>query len=768
MRRTDHDGHAARQGPPPFRVLAASDGAYLSPVPPSSTPPPPPRAPEPYKVAPSTTSFGRAHRRSSFVILAESRPATPEADGASPPLPTGRVSPFRGRGFKGPPPRSTSRPQSPEAASAADGRRRGRVERRASVSQQNSPRRSLIPQPTYRQRSTSLTKANDHSPSPKIGRRVDSKTRLNVSNSRDRLNATNARSTPRLNDSRTRLNKSDSRSRTNLGEPRARFISNSTSNLSSNPTATRRQTMRMSTRLSPIQGTPTKPEKTTTTQPSLRGDRSRDSLKAATSAKTPRTSPQKNSVSSRRDHQNRNTSRERVVSPSKIPLKTARNGSFNTSSSSSSSNTGRFITMPEQASEAAKKTSKADRAVKEGRGDKQLGESVEIGQSAEASSREVQLNGDSSGQMDEVDLMDLLKQSSSHTIATSSERLVNTTTSTAVKPLVHVDANALLVERNDGSIASQPRERDATKSSTSPTSKDESPEPVSASQNAAPTSHRAAPTTDSQPARAHQAGNSGNEKRDSPVGAESTGGPHSKTGNQATRNVSRTNGEASTQQRSSNQSSANQRPVKNSQGNRGPKPNESSKVSEEPEATPTPSAEVKSGPAGGKAAGGRDAPANDRMSTLMESNDAKVARASEQVEAKNAAAMNSVNSVNTVNTVSNGATANSRRTTNSAAKSNDKHASFAAGAVNASVNASGAVLRARNENRGSDASLKSSTGVSTDSIESVRSTDTGVSVNTVRGVSSPREKTGVHMVKRQEIETLSGNIVCVEQNGEPA
>jgi hypothetical protein len=41
-------------------------------------------------------------------------------------------------------------------------------------------------------------------------------------------------------------------------------------------------------------------------------------------------------------------------------------------------------------------------------------------------------------------------------------------------------------------------------------------------------------------------------------------------------------------------------------------------------------------------------------------------------------------------------------------------------------------------------------------------------VNTVRGVSSPREKTGVHLVKRQEIETLSGNIVHVEQNGEPA
>lgn len=128
MRRTEHDGHAARQGPRTFKVLAPPDITYLSPPPPSSTPPPPSRAPEPYKVAPSTTSFGRAHRRSSFVILAESRPATPESENASPTLPTGRVSPFRGRGFKGPPPHSMSRPQSPEVA--ADGRRRGRVERR--------------------------------------------------------------------------------------------------------------------------------------------------------------------------------------------------------------------------------------------------------------------------------------------------------------------------------------------------------------------------------------------------------------------------------------------------------------------------------------------------------------------------------------------------------------------------------------------------------------------------------------------------------------
>lgn len=125
MRRIDHDGHVARQGPPSFRVLAVPDTAYLSPA--IITAPPPPRAPEPYKIAPLSTSSGRAHRRSSFVILAESRSASPDPDNAAPNLPTGRVSPFRGRGFKGPPPHSMSRPQSPEIA--GDGRRR-RIEQK--------------------------------------------------------------------------------------------------------------------------------------------------------------------------------------------------------------------------------------------------------------------------------------------------------------------------------------------------------------------------------------------------------------------------------------------------------------------------------------------------------------------------------------------------------------------------------------------------------------------------------------------------------------
>ncbi|XP_011687305.1 PREDICTED: uncharacterized protein LOC105449672 [Wasmannia auropunctata] len=701
MRRTD-DGQVARQGPPPFRVLAVPDNMYLSPTPPVPAPPPP-RAPEPYKIAPPTsTSFGRAHRRSSFVILAESRPASPETGDAT--LPTGRVSPFRGRGFKGPPPRSMSRPQSPEV----DGRRR-RVERRVSLSQQNSPRRSLIPQPTYRQRSTSLTKDNERSPSPKIGRRVDSRTRLNVANSHGRLNLADSKS--RLNDSKTRLNKSDSRSRTNLTEAKTRFISNSTSNLISNST-TRRQpaTKGSTTRLSPIQGTPTKPEKTTTPRSNVRGkDATRQSP-----TKASRTSPQKNNVT-RRDNQKKSPSKDRLLSPSRIPLKSKANVL---------SNTVRFISTSQQ-------NGKTERFVKEDTSDEQTGQPVQNGRSE---SKENGMNGNSSANGDDVpDLRDLLKQTS-QAVGTSSERLVNTTTTTAVQPL-HLDANALLVERNDGSTTNQQKSDGTLKSSVSPASKGESPVPVSTSNAALP--GQTSPFVENQSVRTSQAINSGNDKKDSPVGAEGGTGGHSKSGSisQSVKSV-RINDEV--HQRSTNQSSANQRSGRNSQNARG-------KVSEEPEAASMAPAEVKSGSAGGKMTTSRDVPANDKMPTVME-NDSKV-RAAEEA--------------------TNNATSNNATTTNSVARGNNS-VNPAVGAVNAGVN-SDAVVRTRNKNRGSDASLKSSTGVSTDSIESVRSTDTGVSVNTVRGVSSPREKTGVHTVKRpQEIETLSGNIVRVEQNGEPA
>jgi len=604
------------------------------------------------------------------------------------------------------------------------------------VSQQNSPRRSLIPQPTYRQRSTSLTKANERSSSPKIGRRVDSKTRLNVSDSRGHLNTADAKS--RLNDSRTRLNKSDSRSRTNLAEPRIRFISNSTSNLSSKSTPTRHQpTTRVSKRLSPIQGTPTKPEKT-----NAKG--AKDSLRTSP-AKTPGMTPRKNNVAAtqRDNRQDKPSSKERIASsnsPSKIPLKKNKPNDV-----SLASNSSRFISMPEQSTE---KPRRAIVVAKDENG--QPSRSVQNGRLSEPNSKENGIDGDS-GKVDQVHLMDLLKQTSQAT-NTSSEHLVNTTTTTAVQPL-HIDANTLLVERNE-TTGNQQRERHdgtSSKSSISPASRDESS--VVSTHNVGQKSM----PLENQTVKSNQSSNPGNDTKDSPIDAESGVRGHSKNSSQVTKNVARMNGDGSVHQRSYNQSSANQRAGRNDQNARGIRPSDA-RPSEGSEMTSMTSAEMNSGSVGGK-----EVPASDRMPTMK--SEPRMARTAVEDEARTNVEATTMNSTTTMSnrTANNAATTTTTTTT----KSNN-HASPAIGAVNASVNASGSAARTRNANRSSDASLKSSTGVSTDSIESVRSTDTGVSVNTVRGVSSPREKTGVHLVKRQEIETLSGNIVHVEQNGEPA
>ena len=104
--------------PPPFRVLSPGGRVLYEPQAVLRSPPPT-RVPEPYKVAPQASSYGRNQRKSSFAIIAETRPPSPQGFVASsrpgsPQLASGRVSPFRGRGFKGPPPRSHSRPHSPD------------------------------------------------------------------------------------------------------------------------------------------------------------------------------------------------------------------------------------------------------------------------------------------------------------------------------------------------------------------------------------------------------------------------------------------------------------------------------------------------------------------------------------------------------------------------------------------------------------------------------------------------------------------------------
>ncbi|XP_029040775.2 protein stum isoform X2 [Osmia bicornis bicornis] len=688
MRRID-DGHVAR--PPPFRVLAAPDGNYLSPP---TIPPPPPRAPEPYKVAPSSTSSSRAHRRSSFVIIADSRPVSPEARTPSPTLAAGRVSPFRGRGFKGPPPRSRSRPQSPEAG---DGRRRGRIDRRVSVSQQSSPRRSLIPQPT-RQRSTSLSKSTERLSSPKLGRRVDSRGRLNAADSRNRLNAYG-----------------NSNSKTNL--------------------ATRRQVSKTPSKLSPIQGTPTKPEKTPQT---TRRDRFKETAKTSpTKTQKVFVSPAKNLKNSRRVNQEKNstagrtTSKERVTSPSKIPLKTNRVSTNNL-------NPARFITI-NQPNEKNKKP--VDKGQKDGRtSNEQTNDTNQSGKQPEAGQKESQTSEKNSNteQTGELNLIDLLRQTST---ATGTSSMVNTTATTAVQPL-HIDANTVLLEKDSSDKKSLNPEKKNQSDPSSGKSSNSSNEDVG-KQNASD-DQRPNPQKASKPNSNHNRTKGGTENRtDSPVPSESIGHSKNSSISQSLKNVGKVN---SATTGSAKNRSQNDQTVKTSRSN-------DQKIEE--------SNSMKSQPA-----------SNSVKSNEIESNDFIKNHSSNGTHRTVVSIGSAGGDVKAAPRSANDSETKSATNSSSAMKNNSEqnNVSVTVGAVNddrKNVNSSG--VKPRAGNHGSGMSVKSSAGVSVDSIESVRSTDTGVSVDTVKGVSSPREKTGMHVVKRaQEIETLSGNVVHLEQNGEPA
>ncbi|XP_020283788.1 protein stum [Pseudomyrmex gracilis] len=648
MKRTDHDDHE-RQGPPPFRVLP--DTAYLSPIVPT---PPPPRAPEPYKVVPSAT---RTQRRStSFVILAESRPISPESGNVSI-LPAGRISPFRGRGFKEPPPRSVSRPQSPETT--ANEHRRGRVERRASASEQSNSRKSLIPQPTYRQRSTSLTKVNEQSSSSlssqKTNRRADSKTqqlnnsksRLNVSGLQGRPNASSDSKT-QSNDSRTRMSKIDySRSRP-FAEPRTRFISNSTSNLNSTTTTRRKQTTTKSlTKLSPIQGTPTKQEKTI----SESNAKGRISSRISSPTKTPMKYSQKNATGSNKNenknfnnnNNNNNNNKERVVSPSKIPVKTNKTN-------------GSSVKSAEQPSQTLQ---------------------IELVESKDKN------------------LINLLKQTATNANSTSSERLVNTTTTTAVQPLQIDAVNGVLTERNDGNPSNSKERAEVTSKSSA--SKDASPVPI-ATQSGLPPTTQNSTLLENQSAKAST---SASYKKDGPK-------PNAD---------GRASGSQSTAKRREDQELNS---------------TTSTEMSHQIKSDSTFERKM--------AANRETSETNKTLPKVMENNPQIVANQ----ERKTVAAT---------------AKTNDATMADKAASSNNKENS-ATDAEKTSVNSKG--VSSKNGIRGSQGSL-GSTGVSVDSIMSYKSTDTGVSLNTFVRVSSPREKVGVHVMKRpQEIKTLSGDIVREE------
>ncbi|XP_043799322.1 protein stum [Apis laboriosa] len=727
MRRLE-DGHAQR--PPPFRVLAAPD--YLSPT---AIPPPPPRAPEPYKIAPSSTSSSRAHRRSSFVIIADSRPGSPETRTPSPTLATGRVSPFRGRGFKGPPPRSRSRPQSPEIA---DGRRRGRNERRVSVSQQSSPRRSLIPQPT-RQRSTSLSKSTERLSSPKLGRRADSR--------------------GRLTDSRNRLNASGN--------------SNSVASL-----ASRRQATRTPSKLSPIQGTPTKPERTST-QFGAKRDRDRSGGKESTPARQQKfaVSPSRNNAwNAKKQSQERvavsgkaGGSKERVTSPSKIPLKTNRVGT-------NSLNPSRFITISNQ----PKSRKAVDKGGSKGVSDERVNESGQDGgEGCETGWKESRASEKSSSVerlIPDLHLIDLLKQTST---ATGTSSVVNTTATTAVQPL-HIDANAILLDGKDSlekknvaeerSKSQQNSLSNDNKSSSSPNAVDDSSaKQIQSSQlvGSGEDHHR---QTNSQISRSNKSNGNYNRtkggmesRNDSPIPNDVVNN-HSKSNGtgQSAKSVGKGNGAVTSKADSATRRSNNKIQMNNAindPNGKNSRPNDA-KIEESVTFQPV-SNSAKANEVESSKDSTRNSSSTERGSTVVSVNSGSV----KQEEARTISRSTNNSGTRVVanaGTVIVKSTSVSDRSTISSKANNNALVSNDAKKVKSGTGA-------KVGNEGSGTSLKSSGGVSIDSIESVRSTDTGVSVDTVRGVSSPREKTGMHVVKRpQEIETLSGNVVHLEQNGEPA
>ncbi|XP_076245541.1 mechanosensory transduction mediator stumble [Calliopsis andreniformis] len=712
MRRID-DGHVQR--PPPFRVLAAPDGNYLAPP---TMPPPPPRAPEPYKIAPSSTSSSRAHRRSSFVIIADSRPVSPDARSPSPTLATGRTSPFRGRGFKGPPPRSRSRPQSPDGE-----RRRARTDRRVSVSQQSSPRRSLIPQPT-RQRSTSLSKSNERLSSPKLGRRVDSRTRLNTTDSRNRMNS--------------------------YGN------SNSTTNL-----ASRRQVIKTPSKLSPIQGTPTKPEKT---PQFVKRDRSKDPTRTpSTKLQKVSSSPTKNAWNAKKATQGKTStpgkapgktpSKERVTSPSKIPLKTNR-------VSSNTLNPARFITIPSQPEKSKKASDRGSKDSNTGNG--QVNGSSQSGKQTDAGSKESQSaekNSSSGDGVSNLDLIGLLKQTSG---ATGTSSVVTTTAATAVQPL-HIDANLdkdASDKRNPSEKAKSQSDPVTNKSSSSPND-DSATRQMQNSQTAGDErSGNPQSSKTSKPTNYTRPKGGTDSRTDSPIPTETTGHSKNNSISQSVKNFGKVNGTTSNTGSANQRSSRNQNAM-NDQSTKNSKPSDQ-KIEDPGSVQPV--------PATNPTKPNEAEPVNDSIKNSPSLEPQKPGASISNTTLKQEDVKTVSKSASDTKTAANmtGSMANNIVADQSSTSAKTNNVTTMVGAVNDSKTVNSAGVK-RPDNHGSGTSVKSSTAMSVGSVGSVRSTDTGVSVDTVRGVSSPREKTGMHVVKRpQEIETLSGNVVHLEQNGDPA
>lgn len=542
--------------------------------------------------------------------------------------------------------------------------------------------------------------------------------------------------------------------------------------------ATRRQASKTVSKLSPIQGTPTKPEKTPQFK---KRDRSKESTRLSPAKQQKfAASPSRNAWNAKKQtHEKvsvpgKTQGKERVVSPSKIPLKTNR-------INSNVLNPARFINIPNPANGKNKKaTDKGSKEVRISNG--QTNESTQGSKQSDPGSKGSQANekNSSTEQLADLHLIDLLKQTSS---ATGTSSVVNTTATTAVQPL-HIDANAVLMDKEISERKSQSEktksqsektksQQDLSNSKSSNSSNDENiGKQVQNSQVASNEDNRQISKSNKSNGN-HGRTKGGTESRnDSPVPTENVSG-HSKSNSTShsvksiNRVISATNNTGSATQRSNKiQNAVNDQNTKNFRPN-DQKIDES--VSFQPVSTNVQSNSTKANEI-------ESVNSSIRNSSGAETQRIAVSAASASVRQEDARTISRSTNNSGTKIVTNATTVTVKSTSvkgtsdQSTIASRANNVSNVVGAVsNDARNVNSAGMKARTDNHGSGTSVKSSARVSIDSIETVRSTDTGVSVDTVRGVSSPREKTGMHVVKRpQEIETLSGNVVYLEQNGEPA
>ncbi|XP_011494482.1 PREDICTED: protein stum [Ceratosolen solmsi marchali] len=655
---------AENQQQAPFRVLSPGGRILYEPRPVLRSPPPT-RAPEPYKLTSQVAGTSRSQRKSSFAIIAE-----PQLAPLSRPS-SGRLSPFRGRGFKGPPPRSSF--SNGSRSPPENSNQRPRIIRPGSLSQNNSPKRSLIPRAEL-----SCSASVNKGTSPRFGRRATHRYTSSVGNS----DANHRRPSQR-----------DFKRRTNLS-----LISSAAKNKISNKDMpdkiiqknvgiqrSARSEERLNRKLLlPLKNVP-------------------DGKRFIT-AKTP-TSRHKSS------------STETLDSTSKIPLKqgsiTGNSVGFLNKSSLTKSKPNimkdtinKSVNQPEV---TQVQSNKVDEMYN--------GESSKI----------VAINQNSimneviqSTKDNDLGLIDLLKQSSS---ATGTSSVVNTTTTTAVQPL-QIDASSILaeselvtkltnLEKIQQNLEIENENPDSRKFSHLK-KREEHEIKLDQNQQSTMTNNIRSQimTTDlikdeikednketnskcsniSQTMVKHFGPNSNDEQKSSSNTLHKNNGLYQIN---ETENVMN-----SALEIEKSKEKLNKRPME---------------VDEKYHQTPT-----------------------------LVSNQLQID--------------NKISIVKNMNNSSN-STSDSKKDSSSSMVNN----------VSYEINNS--EEKTNNSNKvkvNNEASLKSQTeAISSDSLGSIHSTDTGVSVNTVRGISSAKEKTGLHLVKRSdEIETLSGNIVHIDKNGE--